>query len=120
MTSFDFSPLSDLNIESCFIKVPTIASKSSLMQWYSDNLYFPYFGYNWDSLFDCLKDLSWIPEKTISIYHNTLPELPADDLKIYLEILHDTIKHWKIYPDHLFRVIFHPSLRDKISSLTGT
>ncbi|OAV67795.1 Barstar (barnase inhibitor) [Bacteroidales bacterium Barb6] len=66
-----------------------------------------YFGFNWDALYDCLKDFHWIKQKDIIIYHERLPQLEKNDLRIYLEILHDTVIHWRKYEEHNFNVYFN-------------
>ena len=55
------------------VKIDCINSKDELLTVYSIKLKFPsYFGFNWDALFDCLRDLDWIEQKTIIIYHPQL------------------------------------------------
>jgi RNAse (barnase) inhibitor barstar len=76
-----------------------------------DSLYkclkFPfYFGFNWNALFDCVKDFNWITEFTIVLVHKELPQICECDLKIYLEILTDATDHWKSVDGHNFEVIF--------------
>lgn len=65
-----------------------------------------HFGYNWDALYDCLRDLSWISCRKIIISHDALPRLPEQDLKIYLEILRDAVLDWKNDEIHDLVVIF--------------
>ncbi|MED4718050.1 barstar family protein [Bacillus badius] len=58
-----------------------------------------YFSDNWDSLNDCINDLSWFPEKKgfLLIIRNgeSLLRDQEDDLSIFLDLLHDTIQEWK-------------------------
>lgn len=65
-----------------------------------------YFGYNWDALYDCLRGLSWVPCHKIVLVHESLPELPRDDLKIYLEILRDSVLDWIGDDGHELEVVF--------------
>lgn len=70
-------------------------------------LWFPgYFGFNWDALYDCLRDLSWVPCYKIVLVHESLPGLPRDDLKIYLEILRDSVLDWVGDDGHEIEVVF--------------
>ena len=103
---------------SYLVKFDCINSKDELFSAYSTNLKFPsYFGFNWDALFDCLKDLDWIEQKTIIIYHLQLPQLNEKDLKIYLEILRDVVGHWKKCEEHFFEFYFNMQDCDKVQQL---
>jgi RNAse (barnase) inhibitor barstar len=74
---------------------PSIQAAEELIRSLYDLLWLPgYFGYNWDALYDCLRDLSWMPCHKVVLVHESLPELPRDDLKIYLEILRDSVLDW--------------------------
>ena len=72
------------------LQVPAhLVNKHSLLMWYSDHLKFPdYFGWTWDALLDCLRDLSWIEVDEIAIVHRDIPLSGADQLA-YLSILGD-------------------------------
>lgn len=70
-------------------------SKQELLKQYNDKFHFPYFGYNWDALWDCLCDLDWISQNEIVIIHSCVPNLSSKDLSIYLEILCDMAEGWK-------------------------
>lgn len=65
-----------------------------------------YFGFNWDALYDCLRDLSWIPCRKIVLVHVTLPGLPREDLQVYLEILRDAVFDWVGDEGHEIEVVF--------------
>jgi hypothetical protein len=45
------------------------SSEEELLNEYCTKFEFPYFGFNWDALTDCLRDLGWIEQKNIFIYH---------------------------------------------------
>lgn len=85
----------------------TVIGKKSLLRMLSEELDFPnYFGQNWDALWDCITDLEWIDQKDIILVHSSLPVLNEHDLKIYLEILDETITFWDESDEHSFEVIF--------------
>lgn len=65
-----------------------------------------YFGFNWNAVFDCLRDFSWVTEKKIVLFHEQIPEIPLEDLKIYLDILNDTVLDWQRDEEHDFEVFF--------------
>lgn len=70
-------------------------------------LWFPgYFGFNWDALYDCLRDLSWIPCKKVVLVHESLPKLNDEDLRVYLEVLRDSVLDWHPGEDHVLEVNF--------------
>ena len=84
-------------------------------------LQFPhYFGHNWDALFECLRDFEWIKNRRIVIVHHDLPQLGADDTRVYLEILADSVDDWVTRPgDHELLVLFPPPARAAITALLG-
>src|ERR1700730_12742366 len=99
-----------------FIVHENISDKKSLLTVFSSHLSFPsYFGFNWDAFAECLQDLHWIKENKIIISHKCLPKLPKSEMKIYLEILADTINSWKKDGQHKFIAIFPKSERENIS-----
>lgn len=98
--------------EAVCVTVPNaISSKANLLKLLSRDLSFPNtFGENWDALFDCLCDLSWIREKRVVIAHESVPTLPVDDLRTYLGVLNDAVASWRDNPGaHELIVIFPPS-----------
>lgn len=68
-----------------------LATKTALLGEYARGLNFPgYFRHNWDAFEECLRDLSWVSEARVVIYHDALPLAGAAhhaDLRIYLQIL---------------------------------
>src|ERR1051326_6974448 len=97
------------------IAIPkSIKSKADLLRIYSEHLSFPKgFGANWDALFDCLCDLSWVSERQVAIIHDGIPgSLSADDLRAYLGLLGDAVVSWKTNPtSHELIVIFPKNTR---------
>lgn len=84
-----------------------IFDKDDLFRAMYYGLWFPaYFGYNWDALFECLCDLSWIKEKTVLIYHDAIPALQNNNIKTYLEILNDVCYEWEKNKDKEFFAVF--------------
>lgn len=82
------------------------------------SLKFPaYFGENWNALFDCLRDLSWIEEERICLIHEELPSIGNEDLRVYLEILRDATDDWKAGEVHQFYVLFPACIEERVRSL---
>lgn len=78
-------------------------------------LKFPdYFGYNWNAVYDCLRDFNWITTEGVVLVHIELPELTQEKLKNYIEMLVDVVQDWKEGEEHYFKVIFPESAKDLI------
>ncbi|WP_241593090.1 barstar family protein [Rosenbergiella epipactidis] len=97
---------------------PLIANTDELLRSLYYLLWFPgYFGFNWNALEDCLSDLDWINEKKIVIVHDNLPNIPSEDLNIYIKILKDVVLDWKNDEQHTLEVIFQEKDRDYITNI---
>ena len=77
MKDFNYYTKTEINEnkEEKFIFIDSkIKDKNDLFMIFSKKLNFPlYFGNNWDALYDCLSDLSWITEKKTTIVHTDIP-----------------------------------------------
>lgn len=97
---------------------PEISLPEELLKALYYLLWFPgYFGFNWDALYDCLRDLEWIPCRKVVLVHKTLPNLPEEDLKVYLEVLRDAIIDWAADEEHELEVFFRTADRRAVESL---
>jgi hypothetical protein len=79
-----------------------------------------YFGFNWNALYECLRDFHWISEKRVVLVHNGLPKLPADELKIYLEVLRDVLLDGRDDESHQVEVVFPEEDQTKVLNLLST
>ncbi|WP_423735249.1 barstar family protein [Chitinophaga caseinilytica] len=87
--------------------MPKINNEKELLEQLGIVLKFPnYYGENWNAVYDCLCDFSWIIEKGVVLIHTEIPALPEDGLKIYMQILDNSIESWKLGEDHYFKVVF--------------
>ncbi len=89
------------------INLASVASKTGLLDLISNELGFPeYYGRNWDSLEECLRDLEgdrgWL---IIFETADTLRALPQQDLATFRQILCDTAEFWR-GEGRVFEVIF--------------
>jgi RNAse (barnase) inhibitor barstar len=84
-----------------------IASSKGLLEAVEAALLFPsYFGCNWNALYDCLRDFEWLSQRTIVLVHCELPQLSAEELKTYLEVLRDAAEDWQADEAHELRIAF--------------
>jgi RNAse (barnase) inhibitor barstar len=99
---------------------PGMRTKEALLGMLAQRLHFPdYFGANWDALWDCIRDLSWLPEGPVVIRHSDLP-LGGDTAgqKTYLSILRDTVeKRWSGSRERDLIVVFPPETREQVDWL---
>lgn len=119
---FDFAsgPPSADSASDLVIEVPRgIRDEAVLLDFYAAHLKFPdYFGKNWDALDECIRDLSWLQQTTLVVFHRDIP--PLDSVKnqsIYLKILADTVDWWRARTELKFRAVFDPKLAARIKSL---
>jgi len=95
-----------------------LTSAEALLQALYDGLQLPgYFGFNWNALSDCLRDLHWLQQDAIVLRHVDLPALPAAQLRIYLEILVEAVRSWRPGEEHSLRVEFPTSVRESVMRL---
>lgn len=79
----------------------------------------PYFGRNWDALEECLRDLSWIMARRVILVHGDLPGLESDDLRVYIDILSNSVRHWRRKQGHELLVVFPHRAKNDVVSLLG-
>lgn len=91
------------------VRIPAgIETKKQLLDALDANLGFPeHFGGNWDALWDCICDLSWIEPVQVVIIHEDLPMITdRPSLKKYLSMLLDAVAAWKRRREHELVVVF--------------
>lgn len=68
---------------------------------FSDSLLFPgYFGWNWDALSDCLRDLNWLSADGYLILVENAPQLLSANLgdrRTLFRILSRAVRYWASY-----------------------
>lgn len=114
----DGSPSYDA-AEVFYVRVdPNISLSEELLKSLYYLLWFPgYFGFNWDALYDCLRDLGWIPYRKVVLVHEALPNLPEEDLKVYLEVLRDSALDWGGDQEHELEVFFRSADRWRVEKV---
>lgn len=105
-----------LNSDTAFVAhLSDINSENELLKQLNKQLKFPeYFGFNWNALYDCLRDFHWIEEHKIILVHDNDLSLSDPDFSIYLQILFDSVEDWKEGEEHTLEVVFPESMRDLI------
>ena len=96
-----------------------IKSKAALLDALSIALHFPrYFGGNWDALDECIRDLSWLPDGDVILWHEDLP-LSEDrtSLSTYLLVLNDAVEKWSASGKRKLLVMFPSDTEELIESL---
>jgi len=99
----------EYNPENTFtVHLPEIRNKEELFSSVSLKLGFPsYFGFNWDALSECLRDLSWISFKKVNLIHDDIfLTNDGNSLTIYIDVLKDALQDWQNSEAHDFDVFF--------------
>lgn len=103
------------------VHVPAKArGKEKVLGVLARGLRFPsYFGWNWDALDECLRDLSWLGEvKKIAIVHDGRPFSPrAEMFALYCDLLAEAVAAQRsaVEPREL-KIVFSSDLRSAVAS----
>jgi hypothetical protein len=110
-----------INGKSFYYRLPgDIVRKDDLFQTLYAALWLPvYFSFDWDALYDCLCDFSWMADRKIVLIHDALPRLPEAELRLYLLILRDAVRWWRMDDPHQLEVIFSERDRLRVEALLG-
>src|SRR5262245_23618135 len=102
----------ECSAEAMIVRIPArIPDKHQLLETLARGLEFPsYFGWNWDALDECLRDLSWIQQpRQIVLMHEDIPfQAGSDNRAIYLDILKEAVATWGPNQAHELFVMFPP------------
>ncbi|TCS61794.1 barstar family protein [Varunaivibrio sulfuroxidans] len=120
-TKFEYGnySISANDLDSCIATLPIgLVGQEQLLYALYEVLNFPgWFGFNWNALYDCLRDFSWIEKNKIILIHKEFPKLSNKDMKIYLDILSNSINDWRSDDKHEFKVIFPVHTRNNIEAI---
>ena len=93
-----------------------ISSEGQLFNELNNKIKFPdYFGFNWNAVYDCLRDFHWIKQKKIVLIHDELPKLNQEILSTYLRVLAAAVQDWQAEDKHYLEVVFPQA----VESLVG-
>jgi len=113
------NPKSDISGLNDFVAhINNVKNEDELFDELYHQLKFPdYFGFNWNALYDCLRDFDWIDETNIILVHNSPLSIETDSFEIYIDVLYDAIKSWENDSTHKLIVIFPKSQEKIINSM---
>jgi RNAse (barnase) inhibitor barstar len=100
--------ISEASTNNCFLAhlSSNVRTKKELLTDLSHKVNFPnYYGYNWDALWDCIRDLSWIEENEIILTYESLPDLPDNILKLYFQLLIEATFDWESSSEHSLKIV---------------
>jgi RNAse (barnase) inhibitor barstar len=119
MSEFAFEDHPALAPDDFLASMPAgLTDASALLRALSEQLVFPaYFGFNWDALSDCMRDLHWLTNTRVVLLHADLPALPEPELRTYLEVLQQAVESWQPGESHSLYVVFPSAVRQRVSQL---
>jgi RNAse (barnase) inhibitor barstar len=120
---FDERDLARRSREHVEVRIPrSIATKKALLAELDTGLSFPdYFGGNWDALWECICDLSWLRPVQVVVIHDDLPlKDEPTQLQTYLSIMSDAIGYWANKPEHELIVVFPRETEQSVRTLLST
>lgn len=123
---FDFTDTPSHDAEAVVARVPAgLTSVEALLKTLHEETRLPeYFGFNWDALSDCLRDLHWVACREVVLLHADVPKLARQDLQTYLDVLAESVASWAPCDDHALKVVFpsaawrHPEIEQFRQSWT--
>jgi hypothetical protein len=117
--AFDFTDTPSLSSDAFVARIPAgLTSAEALLQALYEHARLPgYFGFNWDALSDCLRDLHWVKCHEVVLLHTDLPKLPPDDLRTYLDVLAECVASWVHDEQHSLKVAFPSAARFLLANL---
>ena len=102
-------------------RIQSVRSKKGLLDALARGLGLPAtFGHNWDALEESLREFSWAHgAKSIAIVHEEVPEIGAEDLQTYLDILAEGIAALRAAHDSVpdVQAVFPARAKSRIEQL---
>ena len=76
-----------------------------------------YFGNNWDAFSESLRDLSWVPQRTVALVHQGRTFTDDHSWLTYLGVLKECIEDWGDDEEHRLVAVFPESCREELRTL---
>ena len=117
--SFEFRDAPALDANMFVARIPAgLTTAEALLHAVYEQAHLPgYFGFNWDALSDCLRDLHWVGAHDVVLLHADLPKLPPAELRTYLDVLAESVASWAPGEEHSLRVFFPSAARIQVADL---
>lgn len=117
--SFEFTDTPSPSAQACVVRIPPgLTSADDLLHSLYEEARLPgYFGFNWDALSDCLRDLHWVACHEVVLLHADVPKLSPPDLHTYLAVLAEGVTSWAPGEEHSLRVIFPSAARFELANI---
>lgn len=118
MNSFFFGE--DISNEGTGIIIPKgLQSRDGVLDAYRSFGFPKYLSRNWNSLLDCLRDLSWITGHLVTIKHEDLPLSCSDaEVSYYVSALYYAAESWmKPNQEHYLKIIFPIEYKEEVISI---
>jgi hypothetical protein len=119
---FEFSAKPENSKEAFVGAVPSnLSTAQDLLASLYEGLHLPgYFGFNWDALSDCLRDLHWVSRYEVIIWHEHLPVIAESEPKTYLDVLLDSVQSWRTSDEHRLRVVFPEDCKERVVEILAS
>lgn len=119
LDAFVFDDNPSIRSDAFVARVPNgVVSASALVEGLFECMGMPgYFGFNWNALSDCLRDMHWMKNHNVVMVHGDVPELSPRELREYLEVLHRCVGSWGPEEGHSLTVVFPGGARPHIEKL---
>ncbi|MEH6375720.1 barstar family protein [Streptomyces sp. KLMMK] len=76
-----------------------MADRDGVFEQFWDRLTFPdYFGWNWYALYDCLRDLKWLPANRYLVLIDNAPMVLSEspeEREAFFSVLKRAVEHWR-------------------------
>ena len=120
MDELIFGDIEELNIaDAAVVNIPeNLEGSTELFEVVKQQLGLPrYFGKNWDAFSECLRDLSWVPQRTVALVHSGRTFKDDRLWKVYLDVLKECIQDWREGEEHRIVAVFPDKCRDEVAIL---
>ena len=114
---FFYNPSKHNLNEAFVVHFLNIKTEDELFAQLSSKLNFPlHFGFNWNAVYDCLRDFNWIKQKRIILVFDEIPKVENEVLFTLLDTLRDSVEDWLLDKSHDLEIVFPENSENLIIS----